>query len=206
MKTQIMLFVLIAVSMFSVSSVYGDIQIDTVLGSGAPGCEETAEGCYTPNSISVDMGEVITFLNRDVSAHTFTSGHPDSGPDGHFDTGLLMAGKTYDYTPVDEGVIDYFCMVHPWAMGKIVVGEGVESIAPISTQEADPGMVSSDSALLNKIQELKEEIVLLRQENMSLRQQIDTMKDDFIGFVIEFTENLRVANLWYQEQLSQNTT
>ena len=62
--------------------------------------------------------------NTDSAAHTYTSGTPDGGPDGVFDSSLLMAGGSYEWSPRDEGVQPYFCMVHPWMQGIILVGEG----------------------------------------------------------------------------------
>ena len=38
-----------------------------------------------------------------------------------FDSGLTMAGSTYKIRFNNKGTFDYFCMVHPWKMGKIIV-------------------------------------------------------------------------------------
>ncbi|NND87141.1 MAG: hypothetical protein HKM23_07465 [Nitrosopumilus sp.] len=89
-------------------------------GSGVPGCEETNE-CYLPYEVNITVGETITWSNDDSAAHTVTSGNANAGPTGVFDSGLFMAGSTYDFTFEDAGTYDYFCMVHPWMTGLIHV-------------------------------------------------------------------------------------
>ena len=93
-------------------------------GSGAPGCEETSNGCFIPDTAYVAVGGVVTMSNTDSAAHTFTAGTSGDGPTGQFDTGLIMAGQSFEYSPDTDGDIPYFCMVHPWMQGLIVVGEG----------------------------------------------------------------------------------
>jgi predicted secreted protein with PEFG-CTERM motif len=93
------------------------------MGSGAPGCEETAEGCYIPSTATVDVGGKVIMTNTDSAAHTYTSGTPDGGPDGVFDTSLLMVDGSYEWIPETVGEQPYFCMVHPWMQGIIIVQE-----------------------------------------------------------------------------------
>jgi predicted secreted protein with PEFG-CTERM motif len=102
---------------------YSEITIEAALGSGAPGCEETAEGCYIPSTATVDVGGVVIMSNPDTAAHTFTAGSPADGPTGEFDTGLVMAGNSFEWSPDTIGEVPYFCMVHPWMIGLIVVQE-----------------------------------------------------------------------------------
>ena len=70
-----------------------------------------------------DMGGVVIFSNTDSAAHTFTAGTVQETT-GEFDTGLLMAGNSYEWTAdVEPGTIPYFCLVHPWMVGQIIVQE-----------------------------------------------------------------------------------
>ena len=102
---------------------HSEVTIEPAAGSGAPGCEETAEGCYIPSTATVDVGGVVIMTNTDSAAHTYTSGTPDGGPDGVFDTSLLMVDGSYEWTPTTVGEQPYFCMVHPWMQGLIIVQE-----------------------------------------------------------------------------------
>ncbi|KFM18179.1 hypothetical protein AAA799P11_01205 [Marine Group I thaumarchaeote SCGC AAA799-P11] len=122
MRKFLSLLFLIAFSM-TIQNTYAEtFSIEPVSGSGASGCEETTDGCYIPSTVTVDVGSVVIMSNTDTAAHTFTAGTPEDGPSGLFDTGLLMAGNSFNYSPDAEGVIPYFCMVHPWMIGKIIVG------------------------------------------------------------------------------------
>ncbi len=94
--------------------------VSMAMGSGAPGCEVNNE-CYIPYSASIAKGGTITWSNDDSAAHTVTSGTPSDGPDGMFDSSLVMAGNTFEFTFEDKGEYDYFCIVHPWMTGKVVV-------------------------------------------------------------------------------------
>ena len=102
---------------------HSEVTIEAAQGSGAPGCEETAEGCYIPSTATVDVGGKVIMSNPDTAAHTFTAGSPNDGPTGEFDSGLIMAGGLYEYSPDTVGEIPYFCMVHPWMQGLIIVQE-----------------------------------------------------------------------------------
>ena len=102
---------------------HSEVTITPAAGSGAPGCEETADGCYIPSTATVDVGGVVIMSNTDTAAHTYTSGTPDDGPDGVFDTSLLMAGSSFEWSPTETGEYPYFCMVHPWMQGTIIVQE-----------------------------------------------------------------------------------
>jgi len=89
-------------------------------GSSVPGCEETDE-CYVPNKVTIGVGGTVTWTNDDTAAHTVTSGTPSDGPDGAFDSSIVMAGKTFEHTFDDAGEYDYFCIVHPWMTGTVIV-------------------------------------------------------------------------------------
>src|SRR3972149_1964585 len=90
-------------------------------GTSVPGCEETKE-CYIPYTVTIDPGGEITWSNDDSAAHTVTSGTAKDGPDGNFDSSLFMAGTTFSVNTLDEeGTYPYFCMVHPWMTGEVMV-------------------------------------------------------------------------------------
>jgi len=115
---------------------HSEVTIEAVMGSGTPGCEDTAEGCYIPSTATVDVGGKVIMSNPDTAAHTFTAGGPSDGPSGEFDSGLVMAGNSFEYSPDTVGEIPYFCMVHPWMEGVIVVQEaGAEEMMEETHEE-----------------------------------------------------------------------
>ena len=102
--------------------------VENAEGSSSPGCEPN---CFIPATITINPGESVTFNNNDNAAHTSTSGTGADGPSGVWDSSLVMVGQSYTTPPLDAGEYPYFCMVHPWMEGLVIVGEG--SVTP--TQE-----------------------------------------------------------------------
>jgi plastocyanin len=88
--------------------------------SATPGCEAD-NACYIPAEVTVSVGATVTWTNDDTAAHTVTSGTPTDGPDGIFDSSIVMSGNTFEYTFEEAGDYDYFCIVHPWMTGKVTV-------------------------------------------------------------------------------------
>ena len=89
-------------------------------GVGVPGCEETSE-CYLPSSLTIGTGTTVIWENIDTAAHLATSGTPADGPDGLFDSGMIMAGGTFEHEFSDTGEFQYYCIVHPWMVGTVTV-------------------------------------------------------------------------------------
>ena len=89
-------------------------------GGGVPGCEETSE-CYLPSLLTIGTGTTVTWENVDNAAHLATSGTPAGGPDGVFDSGMIMAGGTFEHEFIDSGEFQYYCIVHPWMGGTVTV-------------------------------------------------------------------------------------
>jgi len=97
------------------------VTVTNAPGSSVPGCEETSDGCFIPSMVTLDVGGEVTWENNDTAAHTVTSGSATNGPDGVFDSSLIMAGSTFSHVFDGAGTFDYFCMVHPWMAGTVMV-------------------------------------------------------------------------------------
>ena len=131
MKTKALssLFVLFAIAAGIVAMTpvafadHSEVTVVPAAGSGSLGCDEVEYGCYIPGIATVDLGGVVIFSNTDSAAHTFSAGTAAAGPTGEFDTSMVMAGNSYEWTADVLGEIPYFCMVHPWMTGLIVVQE-----------------------------------------------------------------------------------
>ena len=85
-----------------------------------PGCEET-DSCYVPSMITVKKGQQVTWSNGDVAFHSVTSGVYGE-PSGLFDSGHLDPQEQFSVAFEEEGSFDYFCTLHPWMKGQVVVG------------------------------------------------------------------------------------
>ena len=107
-------------------------------GSSVAGCE-AADECYIPAGVVVEPGTTVVWSNDDTAAHTVTSS-PESPMS--FDSGLFMADTTFEVTFEDPGEYPYWCIVHPWMTGTVVVGDA----AAMTAGSADDAMTIDDSA------------------------------------------------------------
>ena len=87
-------------------------------GSAVP---EDGKIYYDPQTIDVAVGTTVAWENQDNTVHTVTSGNSDAGPDGIFDSEMMSAGDTYEFTFSDAGNYDYYCTFHPWMAGTVNV-------------------------------------------------------------------------------------
>ena len=119
---------------------HSEVTIVTVDESGFSqtcAASQGGAGCYTPVTATVDVGGVVTMTNTDpTGVHTFTSGTVDGfapAPDGTFDTSVMMSGDSFEWIPTQAGEQPYYCMLHTWMIGTIIVQEAAaeEAIAPV---------------------------------------------------------------------------
>jgi cytochrome c oxidase subunit 2 len=80
---------------------------------------------YDPAALTVKKGDKITVTNKDTLPHTVTSGTGPTDPNSakQFDTSILEAGATADIetTNINPGEYPFYCAVHPYMLGKLVV-------------------------------------------------------------------------------------
>ena len=70
---------------------------------------------YRPTIIQVNTGTTVTWKNDDTIIHTVT----DIG--GKFDSDLIQPGAGWQYTFYNEGKYNYYCTIHPWMKGLVIV-------------------------------------------------------------------------------------
>jgi plastocyanin len=70
---------------------------------------------FSPAKLTVTAGQTVSFTNRDDDAHTVTA------TDGSFDSKGLDTNGTWQHTFSTPGVYTYFCELHPFMKGTIVV-------------------------------------------------------------------------------------
>lgn len=99
------------------AEVVGDVIMPTKVSR--PGCEET-DMCYIPATITVKVGEEVTWVNEDSAFHSVTSGSYDA-PTELFDSGYMDPYELYMITFDQAGTFDYFCTLHPWMKGQVIV-------------------------------------------------------------------------------------
>ena len=83
--------------------------ISIVTGASSP----TNPKFYDPSPANVAVGTTVTWTNNDATLHTAVS--------GVFDSGILAKGKTFEHKFDTAGTFDYYCTLHPFMIGQIVV-------------------------------------------------------------------------------------
>ena len=158
------------------------------------GCQETDE-CYLPYVLRINKFEEVTWFNSDTAAHTVTSGDPNNGPDGNnFDSSLFMAGTSFSYTFRNEGQFNYFCMVHPWMQGTVLVGNIQMEPIPRWGDNTQPTPQPPPSN--SEVDHLREKIAQLEQENISLKMQIEKLQEQIAKLNELVMEQLKVIYDW----------
>ena len=202
---KVFLIVLLAISI-SLASNFDlvsaeEFQVTIPLGAFNPELNTPAEVWYDPPTISVMVGDTITWYNDDREGHTITSGKgsgrfgwmgDDFGTsDGLFESGRFMPSESWSFTFSDEGVFPYFCVIHPWMEGAVIVepkisdypvdgfGNKIERF-PITGYTTD-GMVEIDLTWEPNIIKTNEKVVFIYQTyDPATNSNLDKMSYDFI--------------------------
>jgi len=71
---------------------------------------------FSPANLTVKVGKTVAWVNKDTVTHTVTS-------DGSslFDSGFMPTGATFQFAFTTAGTYPYYCTVHPFMKGTIVV-------------------------------------------------------------------------------------
>ena len=124
---------LIFVTLGSASVAYAEEYIvDIPFGAYNPELNTPAEVWYDPPQMVVTVGDTLTWYNDDRESHTVTSGESSGRfgwmdnkslgkPDGLFDSELFKPGESWSYKFEESGTFLYFCTIHPWMEGIVIV-------------------------------------------------------------------------------------
>jgi len=77
---------------------------------------EISDFAFQPATITVRVGDTVTWTNLDSAAHTAT----DAGSGALFD-GEMAAGESFSYTFTAVGTFHYLCTFHPEMKGTVIV-------------------------------------------------------------------------------------
>ena len=80
---------------------------------------------FSPDSITINPGDVVVWTNNGIYTHTSTSG-VNGVPDGLWNSGDLGSGATYRHAFPVDGRFPYYCMHHYLSgmKGTVIVGTG----------------------------------------------------------------------------------
>jgi amicyanin len=93
--------------------------ISIVSGASAPNNPKF----YDPTPANVAVGTTVTWTNNDATLHTVYSGTPDDSANGGklFQSTYMAKGQTFEHKFDTAGTFDYYCTLHPFMLGKVVV-------------------------------------------------------------------------------------
>jgi plastocyanin len=75
------------------------------------------EFMYGPKDLKVAVGTKVTWVNDDQIPHTVSETHKV------FRSGALDTNDSFSYVFNTPGEFEYFCVLHPQMIGKIVVSQ-----------------------------------------------------------------------------------
>ncbi len=68
---------------------------------------------FDPSTVAIRVGSTVTWLNTDPVGHTITGDNLNSD--------LLATGQTYRQTFNQAGTFNYYCSIHPFMKGQVIV-------------------------------------------------------------------------------------
>ena len=73
---------------------------------------------FQPSRIEIPIGTTVAWTNDDAVQHTVTA------IDRSFDSGNMAPGAAWPHTFTKPGTYQFFCVVHPFMKGTVIVKEG----------------------------------------------------------------------------------
>ncbi|MGH2611850.1 MAG: cupredoxin domain-containing protein [Rhabdochlamydiaceae bacterium] len=116
------LTLILTVVILPASAEGSNISVNITGGSEAGQSCVSAKSCYDPDIVTVSPKTVITWTNMVDTAHSVSSGRPSENNTGTaFDSNTIGPGATYSFMFISPGTYDYFCSIHPWMTGEVIV-------------------------------------------------------------------------------------
>jgi plastocyanin len=90
---------------------------------------------FQPGTVTIQVGDTVTWTNNDDTAHTATSTDNPALFDGE-----MAPGESFSFTFTEAGTFDYVCEIHPAMQGTVVVEAAAAS--PGASQLPNGSMAS----------------------------------------------------------------
>ena len=182
--------VIFAFSVGSLFSVFPMVFADTVNvaipeGTSVRGCETTDE-CYIPFGVKIDVGDEVIWTNEDLAFHTVTSGNPEDGLDDLFDSGMFKIDEQFSHKFEESGNFDYFCTLHPWMVGTVVVQEALPEDGSQNGGGCLIATATYGSELATQVQQLRE----LRDHKLLQTESGTIFMQGFNDFYYSFSPSI----------------
>jgi plastocyanin len=94
---------------------------------------------FSPATITIHVGDTITWTNNGPTAHTATAS------DHSFNTGILQKGQSASHTFTTAGTFAYICTLHPFMHGTVVVLAAASSTPAGGSSTTTPNSTSNST-------------------------------------------------------------
>jgi len=102
----------------AINNTLADNNVTIVAGSSSP----KNENYFVPPILHTSKGAIVTWTNEDSALHTVVSrAHAAGSTFPEFDSEYIGPNDTFKYTFSTAGTFDYYCVLHPFMKGKVVV-------------------------------------------------------------------------------------
>lgn len=112
---------------------------------------------YQPNPVYIKEGQAITWTNNDNNIHTVTqrdysnsgSNQENTTPPPSFNSGLLNSGQSFAQLFYKVGKYDYYCTIHPWMIGQVMVSTNSNSTVTATDNNNNNNKTSTPSSSMS---------------------------------------------------------
>jgi len=179
MKKILLVFFLVVISLSS--NAFAESIYDIKMPSGsadinAPFHWSSEKDGDTSGHIEIIINDVIQWKNADTVAHTVTSGTPQNGPTGIFDSGEIKPGGIFVKQFTEIGKFPYYCTIHPWREGIVNVVSGNSILPKVGSDVGDGSKTFDLEYKFNRI--LNQATIDDASKSITLELKGKTMNDE----------------------------
>ncbi|MGY5144445.1 MAG: PEFG-CTERM sorting domain-containing protein [Candidatus Nitrosopumilus sp. bin_32a] len=172
---------LIALVIIPTYAVFAESAYDINIPSGsadknAPFHWSSEKDGDTSGFIEIIVGDTIFWKNADTVSHTVTSGNPQAGLDGIFDSKIIESGKFFKKTFDEIGEFEYYCTIHPWRTGLVSVVSGFSMLSDVGIDAGDGMTLFDVEYKFNRV--VNEASVIEESKSILLKLKGNTINDD----------------------------
>lgn len=161
------------------------VEVTIPEGTAIQGCE-TTNGCYLPYEAKVNVGGEVIWTNDDMAFHTVTSGSPAEGPNDVFDSGMFKVDEQFSQKFEKSGTFDYFCTLHPWMEGKVIVKEDAKD----TSENVDGGCLIATAAYGSELSQQVQNLRELRDNKLLQTESGKSFMKGFNEFYYSFSPHI----------------
>ena len=169
MKIIIFLLLIISSGLIFCNVAYGEERIIIILPTaGNPECVDT-DTCLSPSTIYIEIGDTIKLEKETTFAHSFTGGKPEGAG--------TLPEQGYGGPYNESGVYYFYDQVHPWIVGKIVVGITESPEQPYEESKAKSEQIKQEIQQAQEVSELAQANKYIEELKDRIQNLFDIISD-----------------------------